>query len=227
MTDDSFFREVNEELRSDRAKELWRRYGGLLIGAAVLIVLATAGWRGYEYWSATQASKSGDQFLAALTLAQQGKNDEALKALDQLEKTGYGEYAVLARMRAATVLADKGDAKAAVKAFDAVAADTQVPSAIRDVAELRAAYLLVDIGSYDDVAKRAEPLSADGNPFRHSAREALGLAAWKKGDTSDAAKLFSQIVNDGGAPNNLRQRAEIMLGLLRAAGVKIDSNATG
>lgn len=227
MTDDSFFREVNEELRSDRAKEIWRRYGAVIIGLAVAIVLGTAGWRGYVYWSETQASKSGDQFLAALNLAREGKNDQALKALDQLEKTGYGDYSVLARMRAATVLVDKGDVKAAVKAFDAVAADTEVPAAIRDIAELRAAYLLVDSGSYDDVAKRAEPLSADGNPFRSSAREALGLAAWKKGDTADAAKLFNQIANDPGASNNLRQRAEIMLGLLRADGVKIGGDATG
>lgn len=227
MTNDSFFREVDEELRSDRARELWRRYGWLVIVLAVAVVLATAAWRGYEYWSALKASRSGDQFLAALTLAQQGKSDEALKALDRLEKTGYGQYSVLARMRAATVLAEKGDVSGAVKAFDAVAADGDVPSAIRDVAELRSAYLLIDHGSYDDVAKRAEPLSADGNPFRHSAREALGLAAWKKGDKSDAAKLFDQIANDGGAPANLRQRAEMMLSLLRADGVKVGDKAAG
>ena len=55
----------------------------------------------------------------------------------------------------------------------------------------------------------------------------LGLAAWKKGDTSDAAKLFNQIANDGGAPANLRQRAEIMLSLLRADGVKVGGEAAG
>lgn len=220
MVDDSFFREVNEELRTDRAKEFWRRYAPLIIGLAVAIVLATAAWRAYDWWSARQAARSGDQFLVALNLARTGKSDDALKALDTLEKTGYGDYGVLARMRAATVLANKGDDAGAVKAFDAVAADTEVPAAIRDMAQLRAAYILVDSGSYEDVARHAEPLSADGNPFRHSAREALGLAAWKKGDTADAAKLFNEIANDGGAPANLRQRAEIMLGLLRADGVK-------
>ena len=32
--------------------------------------------------------------------------------------------------------------------------------------------LAVDNGTYEDVAKRAEPLTADGNAMRHSAREA-------------------------------------------------------
>ena len=226
MVDDSFFREVNEELRTDRVKEFWRRYAPYIIALAVAVVLATAAWRTYDWWSARQASRSGDQFLVALNLARTGKTDDALKALEALEKTGYGDYGVLARMRAATVLANQGDDAGAVKGFDAVAADNEVPAAIRDMAQLRAAYILVDSGSYEDVARHAEPLSADGNPFRHSAREALGLAAWKKGDTADAAKLFNEIANDGGAPANLRQRADIMLGLLRADGVKI-GNAAG
>jgi hypothetical protein len=48
MSDDSFIREVEEELRSDRLKGFWDRFGPILIGAAILVVVATAGWRGYE-----------------------------------------------------------------------------------------------------------------------------------------------------------------------------------
>ena len=35
MSDDSFIREVNEELRQDQAKALWDRYGPAFIGLAV------------------------------------------------------------------------------------------------------------------------------------------------------------------------------------------------
>jgi hypothetical protein len=87
---------------------------------------------------------------------------------------------------------------------------------LRDVAKLRAAYILVDTGSYDDVAKRAETLSADGNPMRGSAREVLGLAAYKAGRTDDAVKLFQQNADDAAIPANLRQRANTMLDLMRS-----------
>ncbi|RCS23557.1 hypothetical protein DUT91_14220 [Phyllobacterium salinisoli] len=218
MTDDSFIREVNEEIRSDRAMAIWRRFGPLMIGAAVAIVVGTAATVGYQYWSESQASQSGDKFLAALNLANQGKNDEALAALNDLEKTGYGAYPDLARMRAASLIFQKGDPAGAVAAFDAVAADKSVDTAIRDMARLRAAFILVDTGSYDDVAKRVEPISSDGNPMRHSAREALGLAAWKAGRTDDAMRLYQQIADDAGAPPNIRQRANIMLDLIRSSG---------
>ncbi|QGA57377.1 tetratricopeptide repeat protein [Brucella sp. 2280] len=219
MADDSFIREVNEELRSERAKQVWRNFGPALIGAAVAVVLGTAGWVGYQHWTDSKASASGDKFLAALDLAAAGKTDEALAAFTDLEKTGYGSYPVLARLRAASVLADKGDAAAAVKAFDEISADNSVPEPLRNIARLRAGYLLVDNGSYDDVAKRVEPLSADGNPMRTSAREALGLAAWKAERFDDAIKLFKLVAEDSLAPANARQRANTMLDLMHSAGV--------
>lgn len=218
MSDDSFIREVNEELRQDQAKALWARYGSLFIGAAVAIVALTAAWVGYTYWVQTQANASGDRFSAALDLAGEGQNEDALAALEALEADGYGAYPVLARLRAATVTAETGDLETAVSEFDAVAADNSVPDAIRDMARLRAGYLLVDSGSYADVAARVEVLTADSSDLRHAAREALALSAWREGRSADALSLFEQIVGDEAAPRNTRQRAEIMVELIRGSG---------
>ncbi|MEW9807504.1 tetratricopeptide repeat protein [Mesorhizobium sp. ZMM04-5] len=218
MSDDSFFREVNEEIRQDQARLMWDRYGPFVLGLAVLVVLATGAYVAWNYWTETRANRSGDAFSQALTLANDGKNDEALGALEQLEKDGYGAYPLLARMRAATVLAAKGDAAGAVASFDAVAADTSIPGAIRDMANLRAALILVDTGSYADVSARAEALTADTNPLRHSAREALGLSAWKESRFADALTLFEQVAADNEAPRNVRERATLLAELIRGQG---------
>jgi hypothetical protein len=205
MSDDSFIREVNDEIRREQAKALWDRYGPALLVIALLVVLGTAAFVGYRYWDETRANRSGDTFSQALKLANDGKADEALAALDSLEKDGYGAYPLLARMRGATVKADKGDV------------DTAIPSGIRDIARLRAALLLVDHGSFADVSSRVEALTADTNTLRHTAREALGLAAWKEGKTQDALKLFDQIASDDGAPRNTRERATLMSELIRGS----------
>jgi hypothetical protein len=218
MSDDSFIREVNEELRQDQAKALWDRYGPAFIVLAVIVVLGTAAYVGWQYWTESKANKSGDDFSAALLLANGGKNDEALAALDQLEKDGYGAYPLLARMRGATVLFDKGDFKGAVAGFDEVSNDSSIPEALRDMARLRAALILVDKGSYADVSARAEQLTNDTNTLRHSAREALGLSAWKAGKAKDAIALFDQIAADEAAPRNIRQRATLMSELIRGSG---------
>lgn len=218
MSDDSFIREVNEEIRQDQAKALWDRFGPAFIGIAVLIVLGTAAFVGWEYWVETKANKSGDDFSAALQLANTGKADDALAALDRLEKDGYGAYPLLARMRAATVLADKGDFAGSVKAFDEVASDGSIPDSIRDMARLRAALVLVDNGTYDEVASHVQPLMDDANTLRHSAREALALSAWKAGKAKEALDLFDRLSDDDLAPRNLRQRAQLMSELIRGSG---------
>ncbi|ESY17344.1 tetratricopeptide repeat protein [Mesorhizobium sp. LNJC394B00] len=218
MSDDSFIREVNDEIRREQAQALWDRFGPAILGLAILVVLGTAAFVGYRYWDETRANRSGDAFSQALKLANDGKSDEALTTLEQLEKDGYGAYPLLARMRAATVKADKGDFAAAVADFDGVAADNAIPQGIRDMARLRAALLLVDHGSFADVSSRVEALTADNNTLRHTAREALGLAAWKEGKTQDALKLFDQIAADDGAPRNARQRATLMSELIRGSG---------
>ncbi|MBA3447275.1 MAG: tetratricopeptide repeat protein [Pseudaminobacter sp.] len=218
MSDDSFIREVNEEIRQDRARALWDSYGPAAIALAVAVIVGTGLFVAYEYWVEKRANSSGDAFSQALTLANTGKNDEALAALKALQADGYGAYPILARMRAATVLAEKGDFADAVKEFDVVAADTTIPVALRDMARLRAALLLVDNGSYADVSARVETLTAETNTLRHAAREALGLAAWKEGKSGDALKLFEQISSDDGAPRNTRERATLMSELIRGSG---------
>jgi hypothetical protein len=39
------FREIDEDVRRDRAIDFWKRHGNLIIGLALLAVLATAGWK--------------------------------------------------------------------------------------------------------------------------------------------------------------------------------------
>lgn len=218
FNDDSFIREVNEELRSDQMKGAWRRFSRYIVAVAVLIVLGTIGKVAYEYWDNNASSGAGDQFLAAMKLADENKSDEALAALDKLEKEGHGAYPVLARMRAATVQSQKGDNAGAIASFQAIAKDKSVPAAVQDAAKLRAGYLLIENGTYEQVSAAVEEMAVPGNAFRHSAREALGLAAYKAGNMAQARQWFQSIVDDVESPRNVSNRAHMMLDLITASG---------
>ena len=217
MADDSFIREVEEELRSDKFKALWKRFGPLIVGGAVLLVAATAAWRGWLAYTESQANASGDRFLEAIERAEAGEREEALSLLAALREDGAGRYDLLAAMQSAGLRA-ADDPRAAADAFVAVANDAGTPPAVADVARLRAAYLLVDHGEVGEVSALVAPLAVDGEPMRHSAREALGLAAWRAGDRDAAAERFRAIVSDQAAPPGVRARAEEMLAFHRSLG---------
>src|SRR6476620_8362432 len=84
------FREVDEDIRREQYKKLWDRFGIYVIGLAVLIVVLTAGYRGWVYWQDRQAQAAGDRFLAALQLATDGKHTEAEAALATIAADGTG-----------------------------------------------------------------------------------------------------------------------------------------
>jgi hypothetical protein len=208
------FREVDEDIRREQVRKLWDRFAPYVIGAAVLIVAVTAGYRGWEYWQERQAQATGDRFTAAMKLATDGKHAEAITAFEAIAKDGSGEYPLLARFRIATEKAATNDIAGASADFDAIAADTSQPTEIRNVARLRSAMLAVDTASVADLQARIGDLASTGNTWRHAAREILGLASWRAGDYAGAHKYFTEITNDQDAPQDMRQRSNLMLALL-------------
>jgi hypothetical protein len=218
MTD--IFREVDEDLRREQLKKLWDRYGSYVIALAILIVVATAGYRFWQYWQDSQAQASGDRFVAALKLGDQGKHNEAIAALTDLTRNGSGGYPVLAGFRAAAEKAAADDTKGAVAEYDAIAASGGAPGLIRDLARLRAALLLAESASVAELTTRIGDLAETGNGWRHTAREILGLAAFRENDLATARKYFGEITADKETPSGLRQRAQLILAVIDAREAK-------
>jgi len=210
------FQEVDEEVRREQLKKLWERYGGYLIAACIVVVLGAGGWRGYEWWEAKQAAQSGAAFEQAVALAESGKHQEAAAAFAKLSADGTPGYRVLARLRQAAELAG-ADRKAAVAAYDAIAADNRAGQVVQDLAAVRASFLLVDTAPYSEILRRLEPAAAVDRAFRHSARETLALSAWKAGDMSAARRWTETIMSDPQTPPGPRSRAEMLSELIAAS----------
>ncbi|HVV40180.1 MAG TPA: tetratricopeptide repeat protein [Nitrobacter sp.] len=207
------FDEVDDELRREQLKKIWDRYSTLIVAVAVLIIAGVGGWRGYEYFQAKKAAAAGSAFEAAVTLADQKKYAEAEAAFTKVAATAPAGYRNLARLRAAGEAAQQ-DPKAAVKLYDGISADSSVSSEERDLARIRAAALLVDTETYNNMLQRLESATTPASTFRHTARELLALSAWRANDATAARKWLDMISEDGQTPAGLRSRAEALQALL-------------
>jgi hypothetical protein len=209
------FREVDEEVRREQLKKLWDRYGVYVMAAVFLVVAGIAAWRGYEWWQTKKAAEAGAAFEAAITLADGGKHSEAEAAFAKIVVDGTASYRHLARIREAAELAHT-DRKAAIAAYEKIAADGGVGTVLQDLAALRAAALLIDASSFDQARRLLEPLGAPDRTFRHTARELLALAAWRAGDTTAAKRWFDMIATDAQTPAATRSRVEMLMALSAA-----------
>ena len=207
------FDEVDEDVRRDQLKKLWDQYSIYIIAAALLIVAAVAGWRGYQYLEAKKAAEAGVAFDKAVELSEQNKHAEAEAAFNNLAATAPSGYRMLSRMHAAAELASR-DPQAAAKLYDDISADRSIGASEQELARIRAAGLLVDTASYPNMLQRLEPAAAPGATFRHSARELLALSAWRANDTVAARRWLDLIANDADTPQGLRSRAEALQALL-------------
>lgn len=206
------FREVDEEVRREQLQKLWDRYSLFIIAAAVLIVAGVGAWRGYQWYEAREAAKAGAAYDAALQLAQDGKHAEAASAFAKLAGDGTSGYRILARLQEGEQLA-ANDTKAAVALFDQVAANSSNPRLLRDVATIRAGFVLLDQAPYADMTHRLEPLAEPNGPMRHTARELLALSAWRNNDIAAARRWGEAVLADQEAPPDLRARIDILMAL--------------
>jgi hypothetical protein len=211
------FNEVDEEVRRERLQKLWERWGNHIIALAVLIVLAIGGWRAWQWWEFKRAAEAGAAFDAAITLAETGKHQEAETALSKIAGDSPSGYRTLSRFREAAELAQR-DRDAAVKAFDALAADGSLGQTLQDLAGVRAGLLLVDTAPLSEMQRRLEPLTAADRPFRHTARELVALSAWRSGDVTTARRWFDMIMTDAETPTGTRGRIEMLIALAEADG---------
>ena len=159
---------------------------------------------------------SGAAFEQAVTLAEAGKHQEAAAAFAKLASDGTSGYRVLARLREAAELAPN-DSKAAIAAYEAIAADNRLGQVIQDLAAVRAGYLLIDSTPYSEMVRRLEPMTAPDRAFRHSARDILALSAWKAGDTAMTRRWTDMMMSDPQTPPGPRSRAQILSELIAAS----------
>jgi hypothetical protein len=209
------FQEVDEEVRREQLEKLWKRYQNYVIAAVLLVILGVAGWRGYDHYLTEQANAAGSAFEEAAILSEKGEHAESEGAFAKIATEGTGGYRSLARLRQAAELAER-DPRGAIAAYERIAGDNSIDSALRDLAGLRAGGLLIDQSSFDIARARLEPLASPGRTFRHNARELLALAAWRAGDTTAAKRWFDLITTDSETPSATRSRVEMLIALVAA-----------
>ncbi|MCZ2158529.1 tetratricopeptide repeat protein [Bartonella sp. 220] len=218
MSYDSFIAEVNAEVRQEKALAFWRRYGFAIIIAVVIFILMVVTYQIYHHEQIKKAGHIGDAFVKSLDFADTRHFDEAMKQLENVKVSNFGGYPFLARLREASLFMEQGDNVKSVEAFDSIAADEKAPQILRKVAKIRAAYILVDTGTLDEVKKRVEDMANDVDPMRMSAREALGLAAYKADKVKEAVDYFRKISEEGALGLKVADRSRMMLELIQAEG---------
>jgi len=84
---------------------------------------------------------------------------------------------------------------------------------VRDAQGTKWKAKLGDEAKPEPLIPRLQTLAVEGNPWRYSAREAIALLTERAGQRESAAKMFSDLARDPGAPSDLAGRARALADL--------------
>lgn len=200
---DSFIKEVSEEVRKDQLYRYLRKHGWIL----GVLVAAIVGGTGFAEWRKsslrTEARERGDAMLQALSIE---APDARAVAFSELLASDGGAPIIL-NLQTATVQFLAEDTDSAVETLRAVADDTGADPIYRDLAALKIVMLRgADISQAERIAE-LDRLATAGRPFRLLALEQRAMARIERGEKTEALVDLRSILEDPLATANLRQRA--------------------
>jgi hypothetical protein len=211
---ESFYREVDEELRREQMRTLWQRYGKLAIVALVLVLVAIAGVIWWKNQQEVRAGKQGQELLGAFDDISAGKKTAAVPRLDALAKADSPGYKAAALLTKADLAIEANDTKGAASLFQQVANDQSVDQNYRDLAQIRLTHLQFDTLAPQAVVDRLKGYAVAGNPWFGSAGEMVAISYLKLNKPREAGQIFGALAKDKKVPDSLRSRATQMAGSL-------------
>jgi predicted negative regulator of RcsB-dependent stress response len=193
--------DLEEQEQLAELKAWWRQHGNLIVSVILAAALAFAGWQGWRWYTANQASQAAAHFDTLARAAQAGDakalRDAAGTLIESYPRTLYASMAALI---AARFHFDRNDLKAAKAQLEWVI-ERSPSDDFKDIARLRLAAILLDEKAYDEVLKllgtphapaydsqyaalRGDVLVAKNQPAE--ARAAYKLALEKAGNEQSA-----------------------------------------
>lgn len=211
---ESFLREVDENLRRDQLEGFAKTYGKWLIAAVIVFLLVVGGYLYWQNRQQEQAAEQSEQLHAIFKDIGAGNADQAKGRLDALAASNNDVVRALALLTSGALALEGNDRQGAIANYRELAADEGLPEAYRNLAIIRITALEFDSIKPEEVVARLEPLAKPGNPWFGSAGEMTALAYLKQGQSERAARLFAAIAKDRHVPETIRSRAVQIAGTL-------------
>ncbi len=207
------FDQVEEELRSDRYKRLARTWLPIVGGVLLVALIAALAWWGWQKMETSKADKASIAYQRGLESLESNNPVGADAAFRQAAEEGNAAYKALALQHRAGIAVQANRIPDAIALLDEAAGASRDPL-LADGARWKAALLLMDTATLEDIQARLQPLIEEGRPFRAFAREALAMAQLQHGKVAEARSSLVVLKSSLDTPREISQRADLTIALI-------------
>jgi hypothetical protein len=134
MVDNTLMREINEDIRRDKARDFWKNNKTTLLAVAIAVVVGTGAGQVYHNMQNKRDAEMTAELLEAKQILESGKAKEAADLFEKAAATRKGDRKALLQVWQARAEVTAGDDKAASATLRDIIANGDRKSAWRDVA---------------------------------------------------------------------------------------------
>lgn len=198
---DGFLREIEEELKADRARRQLKIWGPWVLGAVLAVVIGTASYSLWKNWTHKRYEQNSFELQTSLYLFTEGKTLAALEGL----KGDFGDTLSAKFLKAAYL----ENVSEAVAIYNEIIAATDTPETYRGLATLLSVWRQYDEAEPAALRAKLSSIMEPTSPWRHLGRELDLLLASKMGDMENAQTQYENLLTDGATPADVRARLDI------------------
>ncbi len=210
---EEFIKEVDEDIKEEKRIKLWKKLVPYVISFSLIIILFTSGFVFWKNYTRNSNQTLGDDFTAAVDLANEDDTDAALLALDRIVDKGSDGYATIAKMKKASLLIDKGLSDEGLSIYLDLERNA-VDQSFRDIATILYVLNSMDKIAPETLLKKIEPLE-NSKVWQSSALELKAFIFLKNNNKKLAKETFQSILNLKTSPSSLSTRARNMIEYLK------------
>lgn len=209
---DAFINEVSEEVKNDNFKELWNRYGLLIIAIVAVAVCGAVSFERIKSWRLQHNQMTTETYMDA---AHKQDNPEAMiAALQKINQSDHGIYGDFARLQIANVLFEQQKDEEAMAMLEALTKDTQVNTEVRQIALVKYATYKVDVMSKQELTDLLQPVLDANNSWTPLANDLLAMAAIREGDLQTAREIYTKLLTVKDLPDSFKSKIQEMMSSL-------------
>lgn len=208
MKNDPLLLEIQEEISRENMVKFVNKYGKLLAVAGILLFVGVAAYQFWLQYHLKESAKTGS--VVYKIMSDKPQDEFALKSLDEASHApGYFEIAL---MNKAQIQIKNNDFPGAIASFDAVAKSSHADKALKDLAALNAANLLLNTNpKADGLEKRLSDLTDQDNSFKYNAMELLASYYLQNGSDKKAQEVLEKLTKEANVPVSISKRARELM----------------
>ena len=209
------FQEVDEELREEKYKSIWRKFRYYVIGGLILFILGIAVNAFWKDYNLKEINDRSEKFFTAIEMAQEDKVN-AITLLEEFanQEEKNSEYnALIARFTEAAIRRSEKDFNGALVIYQSLE-ENNISNFYEDYAKLSSVEMLIALNNKKDAKLILDDLISNTSDLKYIAMEYMGYLEIDEGNFSKARTIFTNIADDALSSVNMKNRSREVLSIL-------------